>query len=358
MASAEAATAVTAATMASAEAAAAATAAETATATIAAAAEAAAAVTVVIAAAAVAATVAACRATIAVAAATETAVATTAAIEGAVATAAAIVGAVATAAALEVARRAVATSAFVAIAFVVVTVVPVVVTVVPVVVTVVPVVAVSRTRYASRAAAVLATIVTTVPSAAHAEMAPTLHVTRPEVIAATLVVAASAIHAPAVTTSVGCIEVRTAEVEIVAAGITGIYPEVPVAAIPYQRTIEIGGCTEKVPLPAVEYVANVLVAALPVQAQHIVIVGDTHQVVEVDLIGCLILQVSKIELVGHLVGEEKSLVASLLVGHGACRHCHGQKGEQGDNHLFHNRIFLRVINSVCFVFCCKVTAFP
>ena len=334
MASAEAATAVTAATMASAEAAAAvaaATAAETATATIAAAAEAATAVTVVIAAAAVAATVAACRATIAVAAATEAAVATTAAIE--------------------VARRAVATSAFVAIAFVVVTVIPVVVTVVPVV-------AASRTRYASRAAAVLATIVTTVPSAAHAEMAPTLHVTRPEVVAATLVVAASAIHAPAVTTSVGCIEVRTAEVEIVAAGITGIYPEVPVAAIPYQRTIEIGGCTEEVPLPAVEYVANVLVAALPVQAQHIVIVGDTHQVVEVDLIGCLILQVSKIQLVGHLVGEEKGLVASLLVGHGACRHCHGQKGEQGDNHLFHNRIFLRVINSVCFVFCCKVTAFP
>ena len=106
-----------------------------------------------------------------------------------------------------------------------------------------------------------------------------------------MIVAATTIEVPAVASTVGGIEVWTSEIEVVAMRIAGIDAEVPVACIPVERTVEIGGGTESIPLPGVENIVQVEVAALPVDTEHIVDSGHTHQVVEVDLVGSLILSV-------------------------------------------------------------------
>ena len=135
-------------------------------------------------------------------------------------------------------------------------------------------------------------------------------------VGTSMVVAVSAIHVPAVSTPVGGIEVWTSVEEIVAVGIAGIDAEMPIACIPVERTIEVGGCDEGIPLPCIKDVAQVEVTTLPVGTIHIVYAGDTHEVVEVDFVRCLVLGISQVELVGHLVGEEQGLVAGLLVAHG------------------------------------------
>lgn len=104
-----------------------------------------------------------------------------------------------------------------------------------------------------------------------------------------------------------------------AAWIAGVDAEVPMASIPIQRTEEIGGSTEGSPLPVEQDVAHVKVAALPVGAEHIVATGHTHKIIKVYLVCSLILLVGEVKLVCHLVREEKSLVACLLVAHSFCR---------------------------------------
>ena len=184
-------------------------------------------------------------------------------------------------------------------------------------------------------------MVATVPSVAHAHMVATLHMSWAEVVATVLVEAAAAVCPPAVPTTVGSIEVGRAKVEVVAARIAGVDAEVPVASLPVERTEEIGGSAEGIPLPAVEDIAQVLVATLPPDAVHVVIATDAHQVVQVNLVGCLVLRVGEVQLVGHLVGEEQGLVAGLLIGHGVGAQCQRQHGHQGENHLLHSRIVFR-----------------
>ena len=131
-----------------------------------------------------------------------------------------------------------------------------------------------------------------------------------------VVVAISAMQMPGMTAAIGGIEMGTAEVEVVTARIAGIDAKVPVACLPEQRTVEIGCCAEGIPLPGVEDVAQIQVTALPVYTKNVVNAGNSHQVVEVNLIGSLVLSVGKVQLVGHLIGQEQSLVAGLLVAHG------------------------------------------
>ena len=182
------------------------------------------------------------------------------------------------------------------------------------------VVVVAATCDASRAVVMMVAIVTTVPAVAHARMM--LAGNRGAVVMTmVLVVAVSTVHAPAVTATIGNVEVRTSEVEVVTMRIAGIDAEVPIASAPVERTVEIGGGAESFPLPGVEDVLQVDVATVPVGAEHVVTAGYTHQIVEVNLIGCLVLCISKIKLVGHLVGQEQRLVASLFVTHGFARHC-------------------------------------
>ena len=99
-------------------------------------------------------------------------------------------------------------------------------------------------------------------------------------------------------------KVWTSEIEEVAVWVTGIDAKVPVASVPREWAIEVG-CIHVSPiLPIEQYVAKVKVALLPIESVEIVHVVDTHEIVEVDFIGSLILLVGEVELVCHLVGQE------------------------------------------------------
>ena len=124
---------------------------------------------------------------------------------------------------------------------------------------------------------------------------------------------------PGVAAAVNGIEAGHSEVEIVTIGIAGIDAEVPETVAPVEGAIEVGGVQECPVLPVEQYIAQIEVAMLPVEPIEVVIVVDTHEVVEVDLVCCLILLFGEVELVGHLVGEEQSLLASLLIAHCAGR---------------------------------------
>ena len=184
--------------------------------------------------------------------------------------------------------------------------------------------------------------VTTVPTVVHADV---LSVWGTEVLAMAVIVAVSAYSVPGVCTMIGVIEVRTSEVEVVTMRVTGIDAEVPITGVPVQRTVEIRSCEEGIPLPVKQDIAQIEITALPIGSVHIVTAGDTHQVVEIDLIGCLVLFVSKIQLISHLVGQEQGLVAGLLIAHCVCRDGCCQHHHQCENHLLHTRIVLKGFTS-------------
>jgi hypothetical protein len=76
---------------------------------------------------------------------------------------------------------------------------------------------------------------------------------------------------PAVSTAIGSIKVWPTEVEVVTTWVVDIYSEVPVACLPIERTVEIGCCTEQIPLPCIEDITQIKVAALPIRAVYIII---------------------------------------------------------------------------------------
>lgn len=123
---------------------------------------------------------------------------------------------------------------------------------------------------------------------------------------------------------------RTLKVIERANGIVSINAEVPYASVPVERTIEIACCTEGIPLPVVEYYLHIEVALTPTFSIDIVNSVDIHEVVEVDLVSSLILLLGQVELIGHLISKEQSLLTSLLVSHSLntshcceqCYHCH------------------------------------
>ena len=180
-------------------------------------------------------------------------------------------------------------------------------------------------------------IVTAVETIAHSESATTRYVAVSHTPVASVVPAATTVHVPAVTTTIGDIEVRTSEVEVAAVRIAGIDAEVPVATVPVQGTIEVAGGAVCAILPIEQNVAQIHITALPVQSVQVVVVVDAHQIVEVDFVCSLILVFCKIQLIRHLVREEKSLFTCLFVTHGVGRYCHGQQCCQGKDKLFHNR---------------------
>jgi hypothetical protein len=157
-----------------------------------------------------------------------------------------------------------------------------------------------------------ATEVAAVPTVVHAEVFSVWSV---EVVPVSMIVTMSAYAMPSMCAMIGHIEVRTTEVEVVTMWVTGIDAEVPVACIPVEWTIEIGGCNKGVPLPLEQDIAQIEVTTLPIGSEHIVASCHPHQVVEVDLISCLVLLVSQIQLISHLISEEEGLVAGLLVAH-------------------------------------------
>ena len=194
------------------------------------------------------------------------------------------------------------------------------------------------------AVAAMSTVSTPVVTACEAVAhSPTLTTAWAEV--ATVIPAATAVHTPAVATTIDIPEMRPAKVEVVAIGVACIDAEVPVTSIPVERAVEIGGRHEGVVLPIKQDVAQVQVALCPIHTIEVGLGVDAHQVVKVHLVGGLILLLRQVELVGHLVGEEQCLLASLLVTHCACRQGEGQQCCHGYQNSFHRRKNLFV---VCF----------
>ena len=100
-------------------------------------------------------------------------------------------------------------------------------------------------RYAGRTA-VAAMEFTTIPTVVHAYM---LSSRGTEMISVAIVVAAIPVDVPRMSATIGDIEMWASEVEVVTVRIAGIDAEVPVACLPVEGAIEIGGCQEGVPLP-------------------------------------------------------------------------------------------------------------
>ena len=78
--------------------------------------------------------------------------------------------------------------------------------------------------------------VSTIPSIMHPEV---LSASRTEVVPVSVVVTTSAMDVPSMPTTVGCIEVRTTEVEEVTMWIYAIYSKVPITCLPIKWTVEI-----------------------------------------------------------------------------------------------------------------------
>ena len=170
------------------------------------------------------------------------------------------------------------------------------------------------------------TIVSSVPAVTHTYVAIVVAM---EVVAVSVVVAVSAMTMPGVSAAISGIEVRTSEVEIVTVRIACIDCEVPVSCDPVEGAVEVGSRDKGVPLCLQQDIAHIEVTALPIDTINIVNAGDSHQVVEVDLVGSLILLVRQVQLVSHLVRQEECLVTCLLVTHGMGRNCHCQQCYQG-----------------------------
>ena len=127
------------------------------------------------------------------------------------------------------------------------------------------------------------------------------------------------VSVPRVSAAIAYVYARTIEVEVVAMRIASVYSKAPIATAEVERAVEVSCITEGAILPVEQHVAHVEVAVAPVGAIKVVHCVDTHQIVEVYLISSLILVVGEVKLISHLVGEEQSLLASLLVAHCVCR---------------------------------------
>ena len=78
-------------------------------------------------------------------------------------------------------------------------------------------------------------------------------------------------------------------VEETASVIVRVHCECPATCMPSYRTIEVRQAHVLFELPAVQNEAEVCVAAIPPDAEDITVSVQAHQVVEVDLVDCLIL---------------------------------------------------------------------
>ena len=130
-----------------------------------------------------------------------------------------------------------------------------------------------------------------------------------------MIPASSAVYSPAVVASIANVEVWSTEEEVVAARVTCVDSEMPVTAVPVERTIEVGGIAESAILPVEQDIAQVEITLSPVYAIQVIVSIDAHQIVEVHLIGCLVLIIGQIQLVSHLVSQEECLLACLFVTH-------------------------------------------
>lgn len=87
---------------------------------------------------------------------------------------------------------------------------------------------------------------------------------------ATMIPAPATVSVPAVPSVVCYHEIGAAKVEEVAARVTGVDAEVPVATVPIQRTVKVGGCRVGAVLPVEQNVTEVEVALPPIYPIEVV----------------------------------------------------------------------------------------
>ena len=83
-------------------------------------------------------------------------------------------------------------------------------------------------------------------------------------------------------------------------------------------------------MPIPEDIAEVGVAIVPIDTIAIGLVGDGHEVVEVDLIDAVVLIGRQVELIGHLVGEEPCTVACFVITDSLGGECACQNNQEGE----------------------------
>ena len=113
--------------------------------------------------------------------------------------------------------------------------------------------------------------------------------------------------------------------------VAGVDGEGPATGAPNDGTVEPLTGHEAVVLPGAEHIAQVAVANFPPKTEHVGAGIYVEQVIEIDLIHCLILCCCQSELVGHLVCQEERLVAC-----GVVRHCCGGDGYRHHHHQGHH----------------------
>ena len=113
--------------------------------------------------------------------------------------------------------------------------------------------------------------------------------------------------------------------------VAGVDGERPATSAPDDGTVEPLTGHEAVVLPGAEHITQVAVANFPPKTEHVGAGIYVEQVVEVNLIHCLILCCCQSELVGHLVRKIKGLVAC-----GVVRHCCGGDGYRHHYHQGHH----------------------
>jgi hypothetical protein len=153
---------------------------------------------------------------------------------------------------------------------------------------------------------------------------------------------ATTIVMPSMSASIGYIEMRTTEIEVITMRIACIDAEVPVATLPPQWAIEIACCAESLILPVEKNISQIHITMNPIVRKNIVICIYTQEIVEIHLICSLILLFIEVKLICHLICKEQSLLASLLVTHciSLCEEC-AQKSYHCDYIFFHSGIFLK-----------------
>ena len=135
-------------------------------------------------------------------------------------------------------------------------------------------------------------------------------------------------------TAIGAVD-RRRLAEVVATVVARVDAEHPRAAAPDGGLIEVHRGDITAILPRRQHEAQVGVAAVPVDAEHIVGILDAEEVVQINLIDSLILIHRQAQLVRHLVGEEQSFLPCLGKAHCLCgydyrrQHCRHQ-------HLLHH----------------------
>ena len=90
-------------------------------------------------------------------------------------------------------------------------------------------------------------------------------------------------------TTIGIESVRTRTEELAAVGVVVVNTEVPAVVRPHHRTIEVGNSHIAVILQAVEHAAQTVVAINPAAAENVSVGHQTHHIVKIDFINCIIL---------------------------------------------------------------------